>query len=429
MSVRLSNFTEYTNHLKKFIIKVSLVNIGLRNKIRNGLGTFSSVLIAVAANLSIVKQAKIAPAKELVFTPKTSFEVCEVTDQTKKVKESSYSRNLLDVPHSKINLKSTSTISKVNSFQEISPGNYSGRRPNSNSLPTNSNNPLSRAENKWEKILQEIIDFKNGECFSFIKQAEEIESNYVGNLIFKKGISLPLKNLNIGKGEPFPLKYYDLLDCLSASSDKKRYEDLNKQFLQKMNHLRGKIMKNSDPLHGIDLAGIGEEKLKKLPDCGKTGIDNFPKIISMPPDIVAKYKDWVLLPATGDGNCFLHSYSIFLTGRNDLDLTLRLRVAMCCELMAKLENWLYTEKNCFARAFNRVLDLTKIAQNRSWLSNLEIDVLGYILKRNLIVISNFNNSYLESYSFDPIAHNITDAYPETWVIYNGGNHFQPLIKK
>jgi hypothetical protein len=48
-----------------------------------------------------------------------------------------------------------------------------------------------------------------------------------------------------------------------------------------------------------------------------------------------KYKDYVQLSAVGDGNCFLNSFSVLLTGNaNDTSLTMPLKVKLCLEFMA-----------------------------------------------------------------------------------------------
>lgn len=85
--------------------------------------------------------------------------------------------------------------------------------------------------------------------------------------------------------------------------------------------------KYSEPLAGIDLKGVGVDELKKLPSGPKAPSDFEEQ------SDTSSYKDWVQLPAAGDGNCFLHSYAVFLTGKSDLELTQRLRVAICLEIM------------------------------------------------------------------------------------------------
>jgi hypothetical protein len=108
--------------------------------------------------------------------------------------------------------------------------------------------------------------------------------------------------------------------------------------------------KNFNPLAGINLAGIGIEELKKIPDYGPvSGLDSVPETV--------KYKDYVQLPAAGDGNCFLHSFSVFLVGQSDVDLTLRLRVALCLELMTNPE-----------RYFHSTTDIKKIASIKDEIS-------------------------------------------------------------
>ncbi|CAI2200396.1 7022_t:CDS:2, partial [Funneliformis geosporum] len=80
----------------------------------------------------------------------------------------------------------------------------------------------------------------------------------------------------------------------------------------------------------LDLKGASMEDLKKLSGHGKIpGLDTIPS--SNP---ASKYKDYVQLSAVGDGNCFLNSFSVFLTGKeNDTTWALPLRVKLCLEFM------------------------------------------------------------------------------------------------
>ncbi|CAG8612958.1 2683_t:CDS:2, partial [Paraglomus occultum] len=73
----------------------------------------------------------------------------------------------------------------------------------------------------------------------------------------------------------------------------------------------------------VDLKGVSEDKLKSLPDNGPiSDLKN-----ATPAGTAYKYKDYVKLNAAGDGNCFLNSFSVFLTGKNgDASLALPLRV-------------------------------------------------------------------------------------------------------
>src|SRR4051812_17246425 len=124
--------------------------------------------------------------------------------------------------------------------------------------------------------------------------------------------------------------------------------DTNPQTLQEVKDwIRGK---NLDPLAGINLAGVGIEELKRISNSGPvSGLDGVTETF--------EYKDYVQLPAAGDGNCFLHSFSVFLVGRSDVDLTLRLRVALCLELMTNPERYflgLTTDKKKIAAAKNEI---------------------------------------------------------------------------
>ncbi|CAG8831312.1 19392_t:CDS:2, partial [Racocetra persica] len=99
--------------------------------------------------------------------------------------------------------------------------------------------------------------------------------------------------------------------------------------------------KNYDPLKGVNLAGVD---LKGKSDNGKVS-DLEELTIAEQKYLATKYKDYVQLSAAGDGNCFLHTFSVFLTGNSNVDMTLRLRVAMCLELMKNAEIYFKTESS------------------------------------------------------------------------------------
>ncbi|CAI2192554.1 16667_t:CDS:10, partial [Funneliformis geosporum] len=81
----------------------------------------------------------------------------------------------------------------------------------------------------------------------------------------------------------------------------------------------------------LDLKGASMEDLKKIPSGGK--IPGLDKISS--DNDAFPYKDYVQLSAVGDGNCFLNSFSVLLTGKErDTSLALPLRVKLCLEFMA-----------------------------------------------------------------------------------------------
>ncbi|CAI2200392.1 7069_t:CDS:2, partial [Funneliformis geosporum] len=80
----------------------------------------------------------------------------------------------------------------------------------------------------------------------------------------------------------------------------------------------------------LDLKGASMEDLKKLSGRGK--IPELDTIDGSNP--ASKYKNYVQLSAVGDGNCFLNSFSVFLTGKeNDTTWALPLRVKLCLEFM------------------------------------------------------------------------------------------------
>ena len=203
---------------------------------------------------------------------------------------------------------------------------------------------------------------------------------------------------------------------------------MNKQTLQKIKNFRDSIIaKNGEPLAGIDLAGVGIEKLRELPKHGEIGLKKGVNYDGSWEEYLEEYKDWVQLSALGDGNCFLHSYAVHLIGRSDLELTLKLRVAMCLELMTNLETRYLKNRGAYpAETFKSYLYDGRIYKNGKWLSNFEIGLLGFIFKRKLIVISKYKGWFWPAW-FYPEKEGITAEYPETWVIYNSGNHFQPLI--
>jgi len=62
--------------------------------------------------------------------------------------------------------------------------------------------------------------------------------------------------------------------------------------------------KYSDPIvkKKIKLEGVGEVELKKIPDNGKV-----PEIEKETDPEKKQFKDYVQLPARGEGNCFLYA--------------------------------------------------------------------------------------------------------------------------
>ena len=79
---------------------------------------------------------------------------------------------------------------------------------------------------------------------------------------------------------------------------------------------------------------------------GKTDNGKISDLESLTPEsqkhLATKYKDYVQLSAAGDGNCFLHTFSVFLTGDSNVDMTLRLRAALGLEIMKNAEIYFKT---------------------------------------------------------------------------------------
>jgi hypothetical protein len=204
-----------------------------------------------------------------------------------------------------------------------------------------------------------------------------------------------------------------------------------------------------DPFEGINLEGVGMDELKKLPDNGP--------IVSLstvnPSYGLSEYKNWVQLSAAGDGNCFLNSFSVLLTGRErDTSLALPLRVKTCLEFMTN-PNKVMAENNeaqNLAEMKEKLVGSHGFARNGAWLTNEDISYMRYILERQIILISvvtntkdwsdyaikelenNGGNIFVKfpneaefnSYEYESLKYK---DYP--FVIYNSGGHFQPLIEK
>ena len=185
-----------------------------------------------------------------------------------------------------------------------------------------------------------------------------------------------------------------------------------------------------DPLAGADLKGAEKSVLKGLPDSGKVvGLEKFPT--------TEPYKDYVQLSAAGDGNCFLNSFSVFLTGKNgDTSWALPLRVKICLEILTNPNKFLGGDEN------SQLIDLKEqliggrgFAKNGTWLENSDIIHMAWILKRNITVVTYVPASSVAvlgefgAWNTEQLLTDFTPAYSENWVIYNSGGHFQPLIKK
>ena len=280
-----------------------------------------------------------------------------------------------------------------------------------------------------------------------IKKCKEIQNKYVTG----RGLQLFFKDseraneylgLHLGKGSEIPSKFWDcvLTDpndhnsfSEEAKKDQKELERLNEEFFKKLKEKKDDIINEiGDPLAGIDLNGVGMERLRTtLTDSGPIpNLDgkNWIRYES------SEWKDWVQLSANADGNCFFHSYAIFLIGRSDLELTQRLRIAASLEFMTNFrERWNTSEEECATGNFKKLMTYRGVAENGHWMENNDIDVLGWILKRPLVVISNSTIVHLENFPntelYSAASRDFTPTYSETWVIYNRGNHFVPLIKK
>jgi hypothetical protein len=77
------------------------------------------------------------------------------------------------------------------------------------------------------------------------------------------------------------------------------------------------------------------------------------------------------------------------------------------------------------------------AKPGAWLDNSDVIYMCFILKRPIgyVTVINTNSENwgdklgAQEYPRDGGLVFFTPDYPEKWVIYNSGNHFQPLIKK
>ena len=287
--------------------------------------------------------------------------------------------------------------------------------------------PKNLTTNQWKNVLQEIDHFINFWIDPVIEEINEIRKRNIWSL-------------DVGefeKGKEIPLAYYDFCGYdwnknASWKEDKEKYERLNIETLNKIKDLRNKVIyENGEPLAGLNLNGVSEDLLRNLPnkgnikDLGEKLVYKEDKFFSS----FIKYKNWIKIdnyPDAADGNCLLHSFATFLTGKKSHhDLTIRIRIAMILELINNFENNYYCNLNSksVAHVFKIELFDGKIAKDYEWLSNSQIKLLSYVFKRNLVIISKNKNEYEPACSYPDI-----NEYPEEWVIYNSGVHFQPLIK-
>ena len=186
----------------------------------------------------------------------------------------------------------------------------------------------------------------------------------------------------------------------------------------------------------IKLEGAPAEDLEKIPRKGSVpGIEEAN-------EKTKKYKDWVQLSAVGDGNCFLNSFSVLLTGNaNDTSLAMPLKVKLCLDYIS---NKGFTSDASDNRPLESVKDTLVgsggFAKPGAWLDIGDIFYVALVLQRPLAVIGKWPNDpafgemsgKLGTYEVPegitlshPINWNAT--YKERWVIYNSGGHFQPLI--
>lgn len=191
-----------------------------------------------------------------------------------------------------------------------------------------------------------------------------------------------------------------------------------------------------EPLAGIDLKGAGADKLKELPSTPA------PSDFATCPD-TENYQGWVRLSALGDGNCFLHSFSVLLVGQSEVDLTFRLRVAICLELMKNPGKYFGWGEDAILRNLKDKIINEDFTLNNKELEGTHIEYLAHIFKRPLVVISKIPESYRVNLgqNFEVLEYPNHNVYGqssafftpensrEPWVIYNSGGHFQPLIKK
>ncbi|KLL04144.1 MAG: hypothetical protein MRERV_27c036, partial [Mycoplasmataceae bacterium RV_VA103A] len=195
-----------------------------------------------------------------------------------------------------------------------------------------------------------------------------------------------------------------------------------------------------DPLEGVDLKGASMDTLKGLPDRGP--VPDLGKAV--PTGAAYKYKNYVLLNAVGDGNCFLNSFSVFLTGKdNDTSLALPLRAKLCIEFMADPDKYV----SGIEQLKEKLNGSHGFAINTRWLENGDIAYMKTILKRQIVLLSaspNWETDYpylkdnngisLAEYPSNDTPDQIIEYNKLTYkdhpfIIYNSGGHFQPLIKK
>jgi hypothetical protein len=154
-----------------------------------------------------------------------------------------------------------------------------------------------------------------------------------------------------------------------------------------------------DPLEGIDLKGAELTKLRTLKKgTSSTYInDNAKKSAN-------RWKGYTALDSFPDGNCFLNSFAILLTGEDSeasqIATSIRLRIALCLELMKNGTQYFGDYGRMHARMIENADDDTKtpwhakmattMTRDKQWLSTDDIVPFTKILKRPLIAV--FNDS-------------------------------------
>lgn len=182
--------------------------------------------------------------------------------------------------------------------------------------------------------------------------------------------------------------------------------------------------KYPDPLAGIDLKGISAKELTKRGTTPVSGLENMPSLDGDRVNMRRRGEPWKhyqALSATGNGNCFFNAFSILLVG--DESLAMRLRVAACLNIMKnpkivyKGDTAILDDEQALLNMINFELISQNFAVDGGWVYSSFSPLLN-ILRRPLAYIGApctvyYNKAY--------------NDYPEMFVIYNGSNHFQPLI--
>lgn len=179
---------------------------------------------------------------------------------------------------------------------------------------------------------------------------------------------------------------------------------------------------NLEPLEGIDLAGVEKQKLQKLPHF------SVPRLASSNRSEIKDYKNWVKLRASGDGNCFLNSFCILLTGQENKDLIIRLRLAIFYETIDSF--YKYTQGKAYSLLGEYIdvyydFQLRRIYTNYSAMaSDVALRQLAKILKRNLLIVNLCSTGDVITKANPPSG---LLSYPENWVLVGNDIHVDPLI--